>query len=267
MNLGEKIFKLRKERGLSQEILADKLGTTRQAISKWENNQGFPDTERLLMLSNIFQVSIDYILKDSDETQLSDNNERGYYASREIINGYLANERRSGKFVGLWISTLIATTIPYLYLHKWSILTIMLTVVVAVSAISFFIIILLMDNKEYKPITREILIIDQKVIQEIKEQYVRNKPIVTILLTFGLAAMLVNFIPFIIVHKGIISYEIFTQFKALCVLFGSLGVFLYIYALSILHSYEVIVNNSKYINKLGSKLCRKIKYKIDNLLS
>ena len=43
MNLGEKILKLRKERGLSQEDLAEKLGTTRQAISKWENNQGFPD--------------------------------------------------------------------------------------------------------------------------------------------------------------------------------------------------------------------------------
>lgn len=41
MNLGEKIFKLRKEKGLSQEALAEQIGTTRQAVSKWENNQGF----------------------------------------------------------------------------------------------------------------------------------------------------------------------------------------------------------------------------------
>ena len=39
MALGEKLFKLRKERGLSQEALAERLGTTRQAVSKWENNQ------------------------------------------------------------------------------------------------------------------------------------------------------------------------------------------------------------------------------------
>ena len=39
MNLGEKIYKLRKEKGLSQEALAEFVGTTRQAISKWENNQ------------------------------------------------------------------------------------------------------------------------------------------------------------------------------------------------------------------------------------
>lgn len=63
MNLGEKIYKLRKEKGFSQEVLAEQIGTTRQAISKWENNQGFPETEKLLQLSNIFEVSIDFLLK------------------------------------------------------------------------------------------------------------------------------------------------------------------------------------------------------------
>ena len=48
MYFGEKLFKLRKEKGLSQEALADQLGTTRQAVSKWENNQGYPETEKIL---------------------------------------------------------------------------------------------------------------------------------------------------------------------------------------------------------------------------
>ena len=48
MNFGEKLFKLRKEKGLSQEALADQLGTTRQAVSKRENNQGYPETEKIL---------------------------------------------------------------------------------------------------------------------------------------------------------------------------------------------------------------------------
>ena len=63
MTFGEKLFKLRKERGLSQEALAEQVNTTRQAISKWENNQGFPETEKLMLLSNIFEVSIDSLLK------------------------------------------------------------------------------------------------------------------------------------------------------------------------------------------------------------
>ena len=62
MTFGEKLFKLRKEKGLSQEALAEQVGTTRQAISKWENNQGFPETEKLLQLSNIFEISTDYLL-------------------------------------------------------------------------------------------------------------------------------------------------------------------------------------------------------------
>lgn len=70
MNLGEKIFKLRKEKGLSQEALAEQIGTTRQAVSKWENNQGFPETEKLLQLSNIFEVSTDFLLKDAKQKRV-----------------------------------------------------------------------------------------------------------------------------------------------------------------------------------------------------
>lgn len=54
MTFGEKLFKLRKEKGLSQEALAEKVNTTRQAISKWENGQGFPETEKLLMIRKHF---------------------------------------------------------------------------------------------------------------------------------------------------------------------------------------------------------------------
>ena len=48
MTFGEKLFHLRKEKGLSQEALAEQVGTTRQAISKWENDQGYQETEKLL---------------------------------------------------------------------------------------------------------------------------------------------------------------------------------------------------------------------------
>lgn len=88
MSLGEKIFKLRKEKGLSQEALAEQIGTTRQAISKWENNQGFPETEKLLQLSNIFEVSTDFLLKDDKLEKSAD--EKGYYVSREMAKGYIA---------------------------------------------------------------------------------------------------------------------------------------------------------------------------------
>ena len=64
MTLGEKIQKLRKQRGLSQEALAEKVTVTRQTISKWELGQSLPDLDFIAQLSNIFNVSSDYLIKD-----------------------------------------------------------------------------------------------------------------------------------------------------------------------------------------------------------
>jgi len=63
MNLGEKILKLRKEKGLSQEALAEQLGTTRQAVSKWESEQSTPDVDKIIIMSDLFGVTTDYLLK------------------------------------------------------------------------------------------------------------------------------------------------------------------------------------------------------------
>ena len=49
MNFGEKLVQLRKGKGMSQEDLAVLLKTTRQAVSKWENNQGYPETDKILL--------------------------------------------------------------------------------------------------------------------------------------------------------------------------------------------------------------------------
>jgi transcriptional regulator with XRE-family HTH domain len=67
MRLGEKIHQLRKERGMSQEELAGQLTLSRQAISKWELGETIPDTENVIQLSKVFNVSTDYLLNDEYE--------------------------------------------------------------------------------------------------------------------------------------------------------------------------------------------------------
>lgn len=74
MILADKILYERKKNGYSQEELADKLGVTRQAISKWEGAQSTPDLQRILQMSELFGVSVDYLLKDEIEVdELSSN--------------------------------------------------------------------------------------------------------------------------------------------------------------------------------------------------
>ena len=67
MILADKIMKHRKQNGWSQEELAEKMNVSRQAVSKWESAQSLPDLERILMLSSIFGVTTDYLLKDEIE--------------------------------------------------------------------------------------------------------------------------------------------------------------------------------------------------------
>ena len=66
MILADKIIELRKRAGMSQEELAEKLGVSRQSISKWEGAQSTPDLNRILQLSEIFGVSTDSLLKDTE---------------------------------------------------------------------------------------------------------------------------------------------------------------------------------------------------------
>ena len=67
MSVGEKIVKLRKEQNLTQEQFADMLKVSRQSVSKWELDSTYPDTEKLIRISKIFNCSLDYLLKDEVE--------------------------------------------------------------------------------------------------------------------------------------------------------------------------------------------------------
>lgn len=62
----DRINLLRKKMGLSQEELANKIGVSRQAVSKWESGQSMPDLDKIIALSDLFGVSTDYILKGTD---------------------------------------------------------------------------------------------------------------------------------------------------------------------------------------------------------
>ncbi len=102
MILADKIIYLRKKNGWSQEELAEKLGVTRQSVSKWEGAQSVPDLERILQIGKVFGVSTDYLLKDDMETEesvsesYSDDDGSLRKVSMEEANRFLRiNEKRA----------------------------------------------------------------------------------------------------------------------------------------------------------------------------
>lgn len=67
MIFADKLIRLRKQNGMSQEELAERMGVSRQSVSKWEGAQSVPDLDKILMMSQLFGVSTDYLLKDEME--------------------------------------------------------------------------------------------------------------------------------------------------------------------------------------------------------
>lgn len=62
MNFGEQIKKIRKDRNLTQQGIAEKLGISRQAVSNWENDKNLPDIEMLIKMSQVFHITLDELL-------------------------------------------------------------------------------------------------------------------------------------------------------------------------------------------------------------
>lgn len=67
MTLGEKILDLRRKNAMSQDVLAEQLEVSRQAVSKWERDEAVPETDKIIRIAQLFSVSTDYLLMDTQE--------------------------------------------------------------------------------------------------------------------------------------------------------------------------------------------------------
>ena len=66
MTLGQRLYQLRKDKNLSQEELADRLGVSRQSVSKWETDASYPEPEKLVAIAAFYHVSVDFLLRGED---------------------------------------------------------------------------------------------------------------------------------------------------------------------------------------------------------
>ena len=111
MEIGKQIRKHRTELKLSQDDLADKVYVTRQTISNWENDRNYPDIRSLVLLSNVFGVSLDILVK-GDLEQMKD----------EIKAEDIRKFRRDSRIYGIFLAGQIALPMPLLYYLKvWGI--------------------------------------------------------------------------------------------------------------------------------------------------
>ncbi len=135
MMLSEKILRLRKQRGLSQEELAEKLKVSRQAVSRWEGGSALPDAMNLLQLSKLFEVSADYLL--NDELDEAATRPQAQEEGKRVKKKSLQQKKWLGfgiASIGLWgqaviylLSRVIEVPVPYIWyteagqkMYRWS---------------------------------------------------------------------------------------------------------------------------------------------------
>ncbi len=128
MTLADKIISLRKQKGWSQEELAEKLDVTRQSVSKWESAQSVPDISKILQISELFGVTTDYLLKDNDvEIYQEEKNEEKSIEKEEATENarkvgekeayeYLEAARKAAKKIALAVFMCIISPICMLML-------------------------------------------------------------------------------------------------------------------------------------------------------
>lgn len=126
MILADKIIRLRKKNGWSQEELAEKMNVSRQAVSKWEAAQTTPDLEKILQLGNIFGVTTDYLLKDEiEDEEFID--VAGEIPTRKITlaeaNDYIEQRKEASVKIAIATFLCILSVIPLLLLVALSELT------------------------------------------------------------------------------------------------------------------------------------------------
>ena len=243
MKFGEKLQKLRKEKGMSQEELAARLHVSRQAVSKWENDQGYPETEKMLMIGNIFSVTMDYLLKDEGGEQPQ---EQGFYASRECVQGYLQQEKRITLRIAVGTLLCILSGLPVLiYPQQEDVMSIFSMILIALGIA--VLVSLSFDKNEYKILKQEPLYFDHDHLQELKEENdgPQNK-----FKRLIIAGLLLIFLSCII---AIISEDVLHMEKAPMdagyLLLISIAVFLFIYAGCSMDTYELLVDNETYRKK------------------
>lgn len=118
MILADKIIEERKKNGWSQEELANKLGVSRQAVSKWESAGSIPDLQRILQMSELFGVTTDYLLKNEiEEEPLNEYvGTKTIKVSMEEANQYLDMKSKGSRIVANATSLCILSPVPLIVL-------------------------------------------------------------------------------------------------------------------------------------------------------
>ena len=245
MTFGEKIQKLRKEAGLSQEELACQLGVSRQAVSKWERDSGYPETEKIIHMSRLFNVTLDYLLneensrRDQDSAPSRAEEEKGFYVSLETARGFLACQKVRYRKISLAVSLFIAS-LAFCFMQAETGILIFMILIIAGAVLLFSV---KLNDYPYRRLWSEPLLFDKNILSELTVEYTnyRKRAHAGILTGIALIGIGILFLPLLLPAEQELWDSV--VLGAGMVLAGA-GSFLCIYQAGMVKSYRLLIRNT-----------------------
>jgi transcriptional regulator with XRE-family HTH domain len=210
MILANKIIKLRKQFGWSQEELAEKMDISRQSVSKWESTNSIPDLKKIIMLADIFDVTTDFLLKD--DVEVCDSISEGIEPAISQITleqslNYVENKMKVADLVTKGVVLCICSVIPLFFfwaMAKINRLDLTSDVVAAIGVVSILIIISIgisffIRTNQYKndiaQIENEAFELAYGVHSVFKEKLEKFRTTYNIRLSLGIFISIMSFVP------------------------------------------------------------------------
>lgn len=250
MLIADKIYKLRKEMDISQEELADKLGVSRQSISKWESAMSIPDMNRILQLSEFFGVSTDYLLKDdveSYETQVDQENIKVKRLSAEYVNEFFKKREAFAKLFSISVPLFILSVVPLIVLvnqnngNPYNEAIGLMSMFVMIALGVGIIIVSTGRISEYQILEKGEFILDYGVIGIVKEKQKIHQP--KHIRHIAIAVMLFILASIPVIMGGVLLFDETQMMWMLAMMFAMIasGVGMIIYSSSIKKAYDVLL--------------------------
>lgn len=253
MILADKIIEERKKNGWSQEELANKLGVSRQAVSKWESAGSIPDLQRILQMSELFGVTTDYLLKDEiEEEPLNKYVEtKTIKVSMEEANQYLDMKSRGSRIVANATSLCILSPVPLIVLgtmtedHILIGFSLVLLLVLVAIAVYLFVNYGLRES-HMQHLEKESFETEYGVSGMVRERREQYEPTFTRNIAIGVVLCILSVIPTIM--AGVMEVEDYMSgiSVGLLLIIVSIGVNILIRAGMIKSSYDTLLQEGEY---------------------
>lgn len=248
MGFGLKLQNLRKEKGLSQEALAERLNVTRQAVSKWETGEGYPEMEKLLLISDLFQVSLDYLMKDTVDKDINTSKDEKYYLDHIKIMEYMKFKKSFALRIAIAVASIILSINLVLLFGETKqeyigLVSMLIVIALAVASI----IITGLSSFQYEKLEKKNISMSFDDIQELQEQYTQFQSKLKISIAIGVFLIIVSVAMVVLISELVNEDSIIAPIQLLCCI--AIAVFMFIVVGIENSMYSFLLNNNEFIEE------------------